>query len=39
VLNLVSAKTNFTQDPTITAHPQLHQFINQVGDEGREFKN
>jgi len=34
-----SAKTNLVANPTITANTDIHTFINNAGDSGREYIN
>lgn len=33
---MASAKINLTQDPSITANQEIHEFIHEAGHHGRE---
>lgn len=39
LLNMASARTNLTFTPSITANNDIHNFINNAGDSGREYIN
>jgi len=39
LLNMASAKTNLTYAPSITATNDIHTFLHNAGDPGREYIN